>query len=202
MNAASLLGLIGTLIDLVRASPQLVRLMRVKKSFGVSVDTSATSCVVSYGWTVYGIITQQPYVAMASGVVATCFFIITVMALRLGRSRREFRITPLWFIILLASYLIFGTNGLGAALSVSVLVSNLPQIRVAYTEKNLSALSLGTWFLSLSGGLVWGLYGILARDVSIMTSTFFQVTTSAAIITLKLIKPSQEDSSGQELAAD
>ncbi len=202
MDAPSILGLIGILIDLIRATPQLGRLIRARESFGVSVDTSGTSCVVSLGWTTYGIVTDQPYVALASGVMAVFFFIITLVALRLGRSVREFRITPLWFIVLLVSGLLFGKNGLGAVLSVSVLASNIPQIRVAYNEKNLSTLSLETWLLSLSGGLVWGLYAILRQDFSIIASAFFQIITSAIIIALKIFKSPKDDSLGQELATD
>ena len=202
MDTPSILGLVGTLIDLIRATPQLGRLIRARKSFGVSVDTSGTSCVVSLGWTVYGLITQQPYVAFASGVMASFFFIITLVALRLGRSMREFRITPLWFIVLLVSGLLFGKNGLGIVLSISVLASNIPQIRVAYNEKDLSALSLETWLLSLFGGLVWGLYAILKQDISIIASAFFQVTTSAIIITLKLFKSTKDDTLGQEVVTD
>jgi len=193
LNASSIPGLIGTLIDLIRTTPQLGLLIRARKSFGVSVDTSGTSCVVSLGWTVYGIITKQPYVTLASGVMASFFLLITVVALRLGRRAREFRIAPLWLIVLIASGLSFGTNGLGAVLSISVLASNIPQIRVAYNEKNLSALSLETWLLSLSGGLVWGLYGILGRDYSIIASAFFQVTTSIMIIALKIFKSAKDD---------
>lgn len=200
MDAPSILGLIGTLLDLIRAAPQLGRLIRARKSFGVSVDTSGTSCVVSLGWTVYGVVTNQPFVTLASGVMASFFFIITVVALRLGRSVSEFRIAPLWLIILLAAGLSFGTNGLGAVLSVSVLASNIPQIRVAYNEKNLSTLSLETWLLSLSGGLVWGFYGILGIDFSIIASAFFQVTTSIMIIILKIIKSAKGDNVEQDLA--
>ena len=195
MDAPSILGLIGTLLDLIRAAPQLGRLIRARKSFGVSVDTSGTSCVVSLGWTVYGVLTNQPFVTLASGVMASFFFIITVVALRLGRSVSEFRIAPLWLIILLAAGLSFGTNGLGAVLSVSVLASNIPQIRVAYNEKNLSTLSLETWLLSLTGGVVWGFYGILGIDFSIIASAFFQVTTSIMIIILKIIKSARTNNS-------
>ncbi len=195
MDTPSILGLIGTLLDLIRAAPQLGRLIRARKSFGVSVDTSGTSCVVSLGWTVYGVVTNQPFVTLASGVMASFFFIITVVALRLGRSVSEFRIAPLWLIILLAAGLSFGTNGLGAVLSVSVLASNIPQIRVAYNEKNLSTLSLETWLLSLTGGVVWGFYGILGIDFSIIASAFFQVTTSIMIIILKIIKSARTNNS-------
>ena len=200
MDTPSILGLIGTLLDLIRAAPQLGRLIRARKSFGVSVDTSGTSCVVSLGWTVYGVLTNQPFVTLASGVMASFFFIITVVALRLGRSVSEFRIAPLWLIILLAAGLSFGTNGLGAVLSVSVLASNIPQIRVAYNEKNLSTLSLETWLLSLTGGVVWGFYGILGMDFSIIASAFFQVTTSIMIIILKIIKSAKGDNVEQDPA--
>ncbi len=192
MNFISFLGLAGTFIDLTRALPQLAHLIRVKKSFGVSVDTSATSCIVSLGWAVYGIMTRQVFVTLASGTIAAIFFIITITALRLGRSSREFLVAPVWFAALLLAVLSFGKTGLGIALSVSALVSNIPQVWVAFRETNLSGLSLGTWLLTLSGGLTWGLYGILQRDVTIMTSTFFQSATSAIIIALKTFRQQKE----------
>ena len=202
MNFISALGFTGTIIDLLRAAPQLVRLLRERKSFGVSVDTSGTSCVVSLGWTTYGIITDQIFVALASGAIASFFFIITVAALHLGRSAREFRVTPLWFIVLFSAVTFFGKNGLGLMLSISALISNVPQIRVAYKEENLSGLSLGTWLLTLSGGLVWLVYGILQNDLTIMVSTFFQSVTSAIIIGLKLFKQRTENATTTPLISD
>ncbi|HNO93140.1 MAG TPA: SemiSWEET family transporter [Anaerolineales bacterium] len=202
MNFISTLGFAGTIIDLLRAAPQLVRLLRERKSFGVSVDTSGTSCVVSLGWTTYGIITNQIFVALASGAIASFFFIITVAALRLGRSAREFRVTPLWFIVLFAAVTFFGKTGLGLMLSISALISNVPQIRVAYKEENLSGLSLGTWLLTLSGGLIWLIYGILQKDLTIMVSTIFQSVTSAIIIGLKLFKQRPENTTATRFISD
>jgi len=202
MDFLSTLGLTGTIIDLLRAAPQLIRLLRERKSFGVSVDTSGTSCVVSLGWTTYGIITDQIFVALASGAIASFFFIITVAALRFGRNVGEFRVTPLWLIVLFSAVTFFGRNGLGLMLSISALISNVPQIRVAYKEENLSGLSLGTWLLTLSGGLVWLLYGILQNDLTIMVSTFFQSVTSAVIIALKLFKPTVVTTPNQDFITD
>ena len=202
MNFISTLGFTGTIIDLLRAAPQLVRLLRERKSFGVSVDTSGTSCVVSLGWTTYGIITDQIFVAIASGAIASLFFIITVAALRLGRSAREFRVTPLWLVVLFSALIFFGKNGLGLMLSISALISNVPQIRVAYKEENLSGLSLGTWLLTLSGGLVWFVYGFLNNDLTIMVSTFFQSVTSTIIIGLKLFKQRTGNTSDTGLIPD
>jgi uncharacterized protein with PQ loop repeat len=202
MDFPSILGLTGTLIDLVRATPQLAHLLKARKSFGVSVDTSGTSCMVSLGWTTYGIITDQPYVTLASGIMASFFFVITLVALRFGRSAREFRIAPIWFVVLFAATIFSGKVGLGLMLSISALISNVPQIRVAYKEENLSGLSLGTWLLTLSGGLVWGLYAILQQDLTIIASAFFQSVTSGIIIALKLFKPTVVTTPNQELITD
>lgn len=202
MDFPSLLGLTGTAVDLFRATPQLMRLIRARKSFGVSVDTAGTSCVVSVGWTTYGIITDQLFVALASGIMAGFFLIITLVALQLGRSVREFRIAPIWFAILSASILLFGKNGLGLMLSISALISNVPQIRVAYNEENLSGLSLGTWLLTLAGGLVWGWYAILQQDLTIITSALFQSITSGIIIGIKFFKQSAESTPEREIIPD
>lgn len=203
MDILALLGIIGTLLDLVRATPQLMRLLRAKEAFGVSVDSAGTTCVVSLGWTTYGIITHQPMVALASGFMSTLFFIITIIALRFGRSVREFRVAPFWLAALFMAAVFFGKTGLGLLLSISALISNVPQIRVAYKEENLSGLALGTWVLTLSAGLVWLLYGFLQHDVTIMISTFLQSATSGIIIGLKLLKPvNAATAPNQDLAAD
>ncbi len=72
-------------------------------------------------------------------------------------------------------------------LPVSILVSNIPQIYVAAKEEDLSDLSLGTWILSMSDGLVWGLYSLVEQDCSIMVFALFQLMTSGTIVFLKLL---------------
>ena len=202
VDLPSILGLTGTLLDLFRAAPQLIHLLRERKAFGVSVDTSGTSFVVSLGWTTYGIITHQFYVALASGIIASSFFIITLIALRFGRSASEFRVTPIWAVTLLIAGIFFKEIGLGVLLSISALISNVPQARVAFKEENLSGLSLGTWVLTLSAGLVWEFYAILQHDLTIIAAAFFQSITSGIIIALKLFKPATKTKTKQEISAD
>jgi len=77
--------------------------------------------------------------------------------------------------------------GLGIILPISILVSNIPQICVAAREEDLTDLSFGTWVLSMSDGLVWGLYSVIEQDFSIMVFTLFQLMTSGAIVFLKFL---------------
>ena len=76
-----------------------------------------------------------------------------------------------------------------AAITVEITTDRIliPQLWVAYREGNLTDLSLGTWALSISDGLVWGIYSILQRDFSIMVFAAFQLTTSGLIVLLKLL---------------
>lgn len=188
MNLAPALGTLGTFIGLVRAAPQLVRLLRRREAFGVSVDTAGTSAVVGFGWVTYGLLTHQQYVSLATGASAVIFTLIALAALRYGRLMREMRITPVWLVVLLVGAVLAGKNGLGLILPVSVLVANVPQLWVAYREENLSDLSLGTWLLSMSDGLVWELYALIRQDVPIMVFGLLQLTTSGLIVALKLMR--------------
>jgi uncharacterized protein with PQ loop repeat len=182
----SILGTMGTLLGLVRAVPQLLRLLRSGRAFGVSVDAAATSSIVSFGWAVYGWMTGQPFVSLATGSSGLVFALISLAALRYGRSLREFRVAPAWLLVLSLAYAFFGRDGLGFLLPVSVLASNLPQLVVAYREGNLADLSLSTWLFGLGDGLIWGTYAMLRWDVSILIYGGFQICTSGLIVVLKL----------------
>ena len=87
-------------------------------------------------------------------------------------------------------------------LSVSVLVANLPQLWVAYKEGNLADLSLGTWVLSISDGLIWGTYSLIQHDISIMAYGLFQLTTSGLIVILKLLHMATEKNLAAGAARD
>jgi len=187
MDGMTLFGIISTLLGVIRAMPQLVRLLRARHAHGVSIDTAATSMIVSSGWAVYGLLTHQPAISFASGASGIIFALITLSALRFGRQLGEIKIAPVWFAVLLLLGSIDGATGLSIVLPVSVLAANIPQVWVAYKEKkNLAGLSLGTWLLSIAEGLLWGGYGLVQQDISVLVNNTFQMTTSAIIVAFKL----------------
>jgi len=188
MDIPSILGTFGTMLGLVRAMPQFLRLLRAREAFGVSVDTAATSAICSFGWVVYGTLTGQFFFSLSSGLTGLIFALITLFALRFGRRVSEFRVAPFWFVVLILAGGLAGKNGLGAVLSISVLVANIPQLWLAYKESDLTDLSLGTWMISTVEGLIWLTYALLLRDGAIIVSAFFQAMTSGLIVALKLTR--------------
>jgi uncharacterized protein with PQ loop repeat len=181
MDAAAVLGALGTMVGLVRALPQLIRLLRTGDVHGVSLDSAATSSVVSFGWATYGLLTDQLAVTLATGSSGVVFLLITSVALRRGRSVTELRAAPIWFVVLVAAASFAGDRGLGVLLPVSVLVANVPQLLVAYREADLTGLSLSTWLLSVTDGAVWTAYALVTGDAAILVFGVLQLSTSGAI---------------------
>lgn len=188
MSAAAIFIMVGTAIGLTRALPQLVRLCRTRNAHGVSADSAGTTSVMSFGWTAYGVLTGQVAVVLASSVAAVMFCLVMVVALRLGRPVSELRTAPVWLFVLAAAGLTGGATGLGLLLPVSVLVANVPQLLVAWRERDLSGLSLGTWVLSMIEASVWGAYGLLAGDRPILVANTLHGVTSAGIVLLRLTR--------------
>ena len=186
MDLAGVLGALGTLIGLVRALPQLVRLMRTKDAHGVSLDTAATSSIVSFGWATYGVLTDQLPVTLATGSSGIVFALITLVAMKLGRRVTELRNAPVWFLVLVIVTVTAGSTGLGVLLPISVLVANVPQLVVVYREADLTGLSVSTWSLSMGDGAVWLGYALVTGDAAILVFGILQLTTSSAIVARRL----------------
>jgi uncharacterized protein with PQ loop repeat len=182
MDAAGALGAIGTLVGLVRALPQLLRLVTTRDAHGVSLDSAATSSIVSFGWATYGVLTDQLPVTLATSSSGVVFALITLFALRLGRRVAELRAAPVWFVVLLVVTAVTRDDGLAVLLPVSVLVANVPQLVVAFREADLTGLSPSTWLLSMSDGAVWLAYSLVTGDTAILVFGVLQLTTSAAIV--------------------
>ena len=186
MDGMAIFVIVSTTLGITRALPQLMRILRTRQAHGVSVDTSATSALVSSGWAVYGLWTHQPSISFASSATAVIFVLITLTALRFGRHLKELKIAPVWLVVLVLFAGLGGAIGLSLVLLISGLVANIPQIRIAYKEGNLASLSLTTWLLAMAEGLLWGSYGIVQRDIAVFMNNGFLVGTSAMIVILKL----------------
>jgi hypothetical protein len=114
------------------------------------------------------------------------FAAITCVALRLGRSVSEMKMAPIWYFVLLASLLGWGTDGLGVVLAFSVLVGNLPQVSTVFRDADLRGLSPATWAFSMADGTVWLLYALAGDDPAILAYGILQLSTSAVIFGKRL----------------
>lgn len=173
-------------MGLIRAFPQLIRLGLTGDPHGVSIDTTATSSAISFGWASYGFLTEQLPVALATLSSGVVFLLITVMGVSLGRRMSEMKTAAVWAVVLLTVGGIWRQEGLGILLPLSILVGNVPQLVTAYREDDLTGLSVGTWMFSVADGLVWGAYSVVTGDRSIAAFGILQTTTSGLIVARRM----------------
>jgi uncharacterized protein with PQ loop repeat len=176
------LGAMGAGLGLVRAVPQLLRLIRTHDSRGVSLDTLVTGAVVSLGWATYGLLTEQPIVSAATGASAVVFVMTACAGVAHGCSLRDLRVAPVWACGLLLVTLNARANGLGLVLPASVLAANLPQLVSLVRDPSAPGLSSGTWRLFCADGIVWTLYAAASGDAPIAVYGVLQMVSSAAIL--------------------
>lgn len=81
MDGMILFGIISTLLGVMRTMPQLVRLLRARHAYGVSIDTAATSMIVSSGWAIYGFVQQDISVLVNNTFQVTTSAIIVAHSL-------------------------------------------------------------------------------------------------------------------------
>jgi uncharacterized protein with PQ loop repeat len=176
------LGVIALIVGLTRAMPQLVRLLRARDAAGVSLDGCATSAIVSSAWALYGALTGQPAVVLASATPAVIFVLIALAALRYGRRLRELRTAPLILLVFTGVVVAGGAVALGLVLTAGALIANTPHVLVAFRERDLTGVSPSTWTLTAADGAIWVVYALITGDVPILVNNFFQLTTSASIV--------------------
>ena len=182
MPVLVVLGFLGTVVGLVRALPQLIRLLRTRDVAGVSLEGCLTSSVVSAAWALYGVLTDQFAVVLASATPSIVFVFTAVAAVRYGRSVREIRTAPVFLAIFAGVAVAAGATGLGLALTVGALVANTPHLLAAVREKDLSGVSPSTWALTTTDGSIWVTYALITGDIPILINNLFQVSTSGLIL--------------------
>ena len=178
----AVLGALGAGLGLVRAVPQLLRLVNTHDARGVSLDTLVTSAVVSSGWAAYGLLTHQPIVSAATGASACVLLVAAWAGLAHGLSLRDLRVAPVWAGGLVLVTLGAGAKGLGLCLPVSVLAGNLPQLVSLWRQPSAPGLSRGTWRLFCADGVIWTLYAAVSGDVPIAVYGVLQMLSSGAIV--------------------
>ena len=177
-----LLGVMGVVVGIVRAVPQLVRLLRKGASGGVSLDTLATTALLSLGWVAYGSMTDQVVLMAATGVSCTFFTVAASVARAQGQSERRLRGAPVLLCLLVATAWVVGSSGLPWLLALTVVMANAPQAVAAGRGVDVVGVSRGTWWLSVADGAVWGAFAILSSIDAMMVYGALQVGSSAVVL--------------------
>lgn len=178
---ALLIGVIGAGLALARYLPQLVRLVRTRRTAGVSTTSLAMGAVSGGGWCAYSVLADVLSVVVTSvAAIAVCSACLAV-ALRLGADRVGAG-PVLWAATLLLTQVAAGTTALGLVLATSAVVTGLPQLREALSRDDLTGVSLPTWALGVAEGLLWVGVGAASSDLPVLVWATGQLLVAVPVV--------------------
>lgn len=183
---ANLVAIIATAVTFVQVVPQVVRLMRLKRTEGASPAWAAIGMVINIGWTAY-VIAEELWVTIPAVLAAVISFGLVLYLL--WRNGADVRVAVIAGIVVGAAavglQLVAGWTVLGTVLGLSNGLYLGPSVWAAWRSHAPAGVAPLTWVLTAAEGALWGYYGVLVEAVPIMVygSTALLL---AALILLRL----------------
>ena len=183
---AVLVAGVATAVTFVQVVPQVVRLVRLKRTEGASPAWAAIGMVINIGWTAY-VIAEEFWVTIPAVLAAVISFGLVLYLL--WRNGADVRVAVISGIAVgvaaVGLQLVSGWTVLGTVLGLSNGLYLGPSVYAAWRSYAPVGVAPVTWVLTAGEGILWGYYGVLVEAVPIMVygSTAFLL---AALILLRL----------------
>lgn len=166
---AFVVGIIATLVTFVQILPQIVRLLRIGRTEGVSPIWAAIGATVNLGWICYAV-AEELWVAIPSIVAGSVSYgIVLYLLYRNGVDVRaglacSAAVTAVCVIVqMLAGWTVLGTVlGLSNGLYLG------PSVVAAWRSFAPAGVSPLSWALMAFDGITWGLYGALVEAAPVV----------------------------------
>lgn len=182
-TAALAIGAAATVLTCVLLIPQIARLLRTRRTEGVSPGWAVLGVVVNSGWLIF-LAAEAVWLPILSCAIAEVGFILTVWLLR--RSGADVRAGVGAGAAAAAIVAVIGAGwgwtALGAALAVATMVQFLPSIAAAWRTYTPVGLSPATWTLTLAETVGWMAYGVLIDQIPIILYGLTGIAASVLIL--------------------
>lgn len=182
-TAALIIGAAATVLTCVLLIPQIARLLKTRRTEGVSPGWAVLGVVVNSGWLIF-LAAEAVWLPILSCAIAEVGFILTVWLLR--RSGADVRAGVGAGAAAAAIVAVIGAGwgwtALGAALAVATMVQFLPSIAAAWRTYTPVGLSPATWTLTLAETVGWMAYGVLIDQIPIILYGLTGIAASILIL--------------------
>src|SRR6516165_2932332 len=140
MDAAAVLGWLGSALFIARLVPQPVRLFRHGVSHGVSAQSALDAVASDLGWFGYGLAAALPPVWVCAAL-AVPLDVWTTWLLRHKVRWSTVAFGAVWVAAMVAGWSVGGAVGLGVVLGASVVVNHAPQVWTALRGDRLGGIA-------------------------------------------------------------
>ena len=180
---ANLVAVIATAVTFVQVVPQIVRLLRLKRTEGASPAWAAIGMVINIGWLAY-VIAEEFWVTIPAVLAAVISFgLVLYLLWRNGADVRVAVVASIAVGLACAGLqLVAGWTVLGTVLGLSNGLYLGPSVYAAWRSYAPVGVAPLTWVLTATEGVLWGYYGVLVEAVPIIVYGSTALGLAAAIL--------------------
>ena len=159
---AVVVGIVATAVTFVQIAPQIVRLVRTRRTEGVSPAWAAVGMTINLGWLTF-VVEERFWVTIPSIIAAVVSFAVALYLLyRNGADVRPgLLVSAVVAVASVGIQMAAGWTVLGTVLGLSNGLYLGPSVIAAWRSHVPAGVSPVTWWLTVLEGLKWGFYGVL-----------------------------------------
>ena len=159
---AVVVGIVATAVTFVQIAPQIVRLVRTRRTEGVSPAWAAVGMTINLGWLTF-VVEERFWVTIPSIIAAVVSFAVALYLLyRNGADVRPgLLMSAVVAVASVGIQMAAGWTVLGTVLGLSNGLYLGPSVIAAWRSHVPAGVSPVTWWLTVLEGLKWGFYGVL-----------------------------------------
>lgn len=186
VQLALVVGVVATIVTFVQILPQIVRLLRIGRTEGVSPIWAAIGATVNLGWISY-VVAEELWVAIPSVVAGGgSYGVVLYLLHRNGVSVRAGLIfSAMVTVACVIVQMVAGWTVLGTVLGLSNGLYLGPSVVTAWRTHTPVGVSPLSWTLVASEGVLWGFFGYLVEAAPVVV---YGVTATllAGLVLLRL----------------
>jgi uncharacterized protein with PQ loop repeat len=181
-SAAHLAAVLGCFI----AVPQIALLVRTRDTAGLSIRSWQVSSLSATAWFAYGVRVDDPPQVLANTCALVGGLVVLWLALEPGERRRtELLGFGVVAGVVACAVVTMPLPWLTVPLAATGIASRIPQLRMTaatWWNRGSSAVSVGTWMVTVAVAGLWLFYGLASHDLAIAGSSALSVSTAALIL--------------------
>lgn len=200
LSTLTLVVIAANVLGAAMAVPQALKLLRTRRTDGVSVTWAVMSATVNAWWGVYGVCVDEYSIVPVSVVSVGSYLVIAVGVVRFSSaSKRELVVPALGAVALVSTVPVFalvadGWVTAGIVLGALYGVQLLPAVLAVYRTVDVSGVAASTWVIAFVEATLWGVYGFASVDVGLVTLAATGVVMSTLVLArLVLRRPRRAD---------
>lgn len=182
MTPVDLLGWVAAALGMASTLPQLLRLIRVRRTEGLSLSLFQLNAAASGAWAFHGFMVRQPQLQWPNLVVLVLSLAVVLLITRdRGQSFWLKQIIPVMVVgALIAVDVWLGPASFGALVALPYAVGVLAQLQSMHRSVSLQGVSPIYLFVLFLTEALWFIWGVLVWELAITVSAATMGTLTAA----------------------